>query len=217
MRGATAEDDHRCFLHRSTASSIAIIAVSALPLLMAGDIILHPNGFGAHSYAAWKAQTGLPDTSGNKNQALYFQKMTTTPTVAAGVAVFQGIEGTPTSALTGLEFWIPENDLSHCGAGAPRFNVRVKPTAGPSQTFFFGCAAMIPGATAVAPSGKIYRQRTILAPATALVPGTITGLEIVFDEGDDVGSGFAYLDNITVGLNGVPMVWTSASDNGGSQ
>jgi len=187
---------------------------------MAGDIILHPNGFGAHSYAAWKAQVGLPDSSGNKNQALYFQKMTSTSTVAAGVAVFQGIEGTPTSALTGLEFWIPINDMSHCGAGAPRYNVRVKTTAGPSQTFFFGCAAMVPGAKAVAPSGKTYQQRSVASPALMALqstPGTITGLEIVFDEGDDVGSGFAYLDNITITINDTPMVWTSATDNGGSQ
>src|SRR5947209_6954913 len=208
------------FHGRRVCASAAIAALSALPLLMAGDIILHPNGFGAHSYAAWKAQTGLPDTVGNKNQALYFQKMTSTATFAAGIAVFQGIEGTPTSALTGLEFWIPTNDFSHCGAGAPRYNVRVKTTAGPSQTFFFGCAAMVPGATMTAPSGKIYQQRTVASPALSVLQttaGTITGLEIVFDEGDDAGTGFAYLDNITVSINGTPMVWTSATDNGGSQ
>ena len=194
-----------------------IAMVGASVHLMAGDIILHPNGFGEHSYAAWKAHQGLPDLSGNADQALYFQKMTTTATFAAGVAVFQGIEGTPVGSLTGLEFWIPINDGSHCGAGAPRFNVRVKPAVGPSQTFFFGCAAMVPGAVQIAPSGKIYQQRTVAAPAlAALLGGTITALAIVFDEGDDQGSGFAFLDNITVGLNGTPMVWTSASDNGGS-
>src|SRR6266446_2294458 len=91
------------------------LALIGACLLNAGDIILHPNGFGEHSYAAWKAQVGLPDTSGNKFQALYFQKMTTTPTFAAGVAVFQGIEGLPVSSLTGLSFWIPTNDMSHCG------------------------------------------------------------------------------------------------------
>src|SRR5438105_9135965 len=97
------------------------LALMVAPVLNAGEIILHPNGFGEHSYAAWKAQTGLPDTAGNKNQSLYFQKMTSTTTFAAGIAVFQGIEGTSTSALTGLEFWIPNNDGSHCGAGAPRY------------------------------------------------------------------------------------------------
>lgn len=193
------------------------LALIVAPVLHAGEIILHPNGFGEHSYAAWKAQVGLPDSAGNSNQALYFQKMTATATFAAGVATFQGIEGTPTTALTGLEFWISIPD-SHCGAGAPRFNIRAKPTAGgPSQTIFVGCAAMLPGSTLPAPSGKIYQQRSIAAPALAamLPAGTITALSIVFDEGDDVGTGFAYLDNITVSINGTPMVWTSASDNGG--
>jgi len=204
--------------HRAILGSVAIVWASVQ--LMAGDIILHPNGFGEHSYAAWKAQQGLLDTSGNSNQALYFQKMTTTATFAAGVAVFQGIEGTPVGSLTGLEFWIPINDNSHCGAGAPRFNVRVKPAIGPSQTFFFGCAAMIPGSSQMAPNGKIYQQRTVAGPDLAALEvfgGTITSLAILFDEGDDQGSGFAFLDNITVGINGTPtMVWTSASDNGGS-
>jgi hypothetical protein len=195
------------------------LALISAPFLSAGDIILHPNGFGPHSYAAWKAQAGLPDTAGNKNQALYFQKMTSTTTVAAGVAVFQGIEGMPVSALTGLEFWIATGDGSHCGAGAPRFDLRVKPTVGPSTTYFFGCAAMVPDPVVMtAPSGRIYEKRTVAAPALAAAQalgGTITGLEIVFDEGDDVGTGFAYLDNISITINGAPMVWTSASDNGG--
>ena len=40
--------------------------------------------------------------------------------------------------------------------------------------------------------------------------GTVVRLAIVFDEGNDVGQGFVYLDNIQVGNH----VWTSASDNG---
>ena len=46
-----------------------------------GRLALHPGGFGSHSYSAWKAQEGLPDSRGNANHALYFQKMTTTATV----------------------------------------------------------------------------------------------------------------------------------------
>jgi len=50
---------------------------------------VHPASqrFGAHSYSAWKGQEGLPDRTGDKNQALYFQKHTATETFAAGVAV----------------------------------------------------------------------------------------------------------------------------------
>jgi len=47
--------------------------------------------------------------------------------------------------------------------------------------------------------------------------GTITSLAIVFDEGDDVGQGFAFLDNIEVSTTSADTpgkIWTSASDNG---
>jgi len=186
------------------------VAVSA----DAGDVILHPNGFGEHSYAAWKGQQGLADFNGAKNQSLYFQKMTTTPTFAAGVAVFQGIEGLPVSQLTGLEFWVGTD--GHCGAGAPRFNIRVDLGGGIKQTFFVGCAAMIPGVMMTAPNGRTFQQRTIAAPLGMLV-GTITALSIVFDEGDDVGQGFVHLDNITVQTTSTEFptkTWKSASDNG---
>src|SRR5205823_2414699 len=59
----------------------------------AGPFILHPSGFGEHSYSSWKGSEGLPDNTGNKDQALYFQKMTDTTTFAAGVAIFKGFEG----------------------------------------------------------------------------------------------------------------------------
>jgi hypothetical protein len=72
---------------------------------------------------------------------------------------------------------------------------------------------------------------TIAALETTLNESlTIRNLAIVFDEGVDnpipqppgcpIGPstpGFVYLDNITVELNGVPHVWTDASDNGNGQ
>jgi hypothetical protein len=189
------------------AAALCITALPLASLLLAGELILHPNGFGEHSYAAWKAQEGLSDSSGNKNQALYLQKMTATTTFAAGVAVIQGIEGTPTSAVSSLEFYVRQD--SHCGAGAPRWNVRIRPAMGPSTTFFVGCAGMAISGSATAPNGKLYIKRTF--PGALLPTGTITSLSIVFDEGDDIGAGFAYLDNISV----LPLkTWTSASDNG---
>ena len=84
--------------------------VAAAGLILAGGASagssynLHPSGFGTHSYAAWKAQQGTPDDTGNGNQALYFQKMTSTATVAAGVAVITGLEGLPADQLTGLSW-----------------------------------------------------------------------------------------------------------------
>jgi hypothetical protein len=169
--------------------------------------LLHPSGFGQHSYSAWKADQGLPDSRGNKDQALYFQKLTSTATFAAGVAVFKGFEGEPTSAVLPLEFWWRTD--GHCGAGAPRFNVRYDPGMGSNQTFFVGCAGMIPGAT-MTHEGRTYQQRTFPGP---LPPGTIVSLAVVFDEGNDVGGGFVYLDDIRVGTH----LWTSASDNGNNE
>jgi hypothetical protein len=59
---------------------------------------LHPEGFGQQSFAAWQAHQGLPDSKGNADAGLYFQKMTTTATFAAGVAKITGLEGQPLSA-----------------------------------------------------------------------------------------------------------------------
>src|SRR2546425_7974650 len=130
--------------------TIFIAFVFTAPVL-AGSYVLHPAGFGPDSYAAWKSGEGLTDNNGS-NHALYFQKMTATTTFAAGVAVFKGFEGLMVSDLTALEFkWGLDG---HCGAGAPRFNLRVDPDgAGPMPpvTHFIGCASMTPGPTATAP------------------------------------------------------------------
>lgn len=184
----------------------ALMAIAAMPAAAGSSPKLHPSGFGEHSYAAWKAGEGLEDSTGNKDQALYFQKHTSTATVAAGVAVFNNIDGLPAES-TPLEFWWRTD--GHCGAGAPRFNVRIDQGLLGTNTYFVGCAAMTPGAMASGPDGTTYEQRSW--PAGNLPSGTILSLAIVFDEGDDIGPGFVYLDNIRVG----EWVWTSASDNGG--
>ena len=102
------------------------------------DLTLHPSGFGEHSYAAWKAQQGQAESRVSANQALYFQKMTATATVAAGVAVIGGLEGLPASSLTGLSW--EHRDDGHCGAGAPRWNLFVEDASGSRHTIFLGCA-----------------------------------------------------------------------------
>src|SRR4051812_48558453 len=144
---------------------LAVLAVLAVPAwAAAGTLTLHPSGFGEHSYSAWKAHQGLPDSSGNDSQALYFQKNTFTETNAAGIAVFKGYEGLPGNGLTGLSFWWRTD--GHCGAGAPRFNVYVRPTGGgPTQTIFIGCQGMAPtGRTAPGPNGTLYEERAIAGP-----------------------------------------------------
>ena len=64
---------------------------------------VHPRGFGEKSYAAWNTKEGLVDSRGTAKHALYFQKMTATEIVAAGIAEIVGVEGAPVSHLEGLE------------------------------------------------------------------------------------------------------------------
>jgi hypothetical protein len=194
---------------------VAMVAATQARPVGAAGFKLHPSGFGENSYCSWKAGEGLPDNGGTANQALYFQKMTTTPTFAAGVAIFKGFEGMPVSQLTALEFkWGMDG---HCGAGAPRFNLRVDPDGPgvlPPTTTFIGCASMIPGGTETAPNGRVFEKKTFGGPFPVI--GTIVSLAIVFDEGTDQGPGFVYLDDIRVGTSSGDHTWSSASDNGGS-
>ena len=174
-----------------------------------GEITLHPSGFGEHSFATWKAGQGLHDVAGNKDQALYLQKHTATETFAAGVVVFKGVAGLDANALEPLGFKYRTDGW--CGAGAPRFNLRVE-SAGVRQTCMFGCDSGMLPAGSEAHEGRAFEG---LVTAAALPPGEIVSLAIVFDEGTTefgapLGVGHTWLDDIQVG----ERVWTSASDNG---
>jgi hypothetical protein len=211
---------------------VVLVIGFAFPVTaIAGSLTLHPAGFGEKSRSNWWAQQGLPDNTGNGNQALYFQKMTATTTFAAGAAVIRGLEGRPLTDLTGLA-WDHRTD-GHCGAGAPRWNVNLKDSLGQSQTVFLGCNAAVHTVKAGTTNGHTWCTDTfpagtaIAGMAGGVPPFTIRSLVIIFDEGNDTPNpppavcaqeqlvgGFIFLDNITVELNGTPHVWTSASDNG---
>jgi hypothetical protein len=93
---------------------------------------------------------------------------------------------------------------SHCGAGAPRWNI----TTRDGRTFFIGCNS--PPATTQTPGQGFIRMRwgagTLAFPAgpgaqVALSTLDVRRLSIVFDEGYDTGPdnfGLAVLDNIDV-------------------
>jgi hypothetical protein len=156
--------------------------------------------------AAWKAQEGLPDNTGNKDQYLYFQKETATATFAAGIAVFKGVAGMDTADLDPLAFWFEVGGW--CGAGAPRFNLRVEFPPGTRTTHFFGCnSGMVTTGTALDDQGDTWIQKTTALP---LPPGEVVSLAIVYDEGQEFPPGHVFLDDIQVGQR----VWSSASDNG---
>jgi hypothetical protein len=173
----------------------------------AGGLTLHPSGFGEHAFAAWRAKEGIADSRGNGDHSLYFQKMTTTPTFAAGVAVIRGVEGLPLSAI-GLS-WEHRID-GHCGAGAPRWNVGVNLPSGGTRTFFLGCAA----APKTAGSAPGWLRDSYPGVGIDIPGATIRSLAIVFDEGNDVGRGFVHLDNVTVTIGARATVFTGPMDNG---
>src|SRR5439155_15732914 len=97
-------------------------------------------------------------------------------------------------------------------AGAPRFNV----TLPNGNYFFFGCIYGIPQATSPTGWTRIRWDDgggTVFPAGDYHWPGfpvVVQSIAIVFDEGTDVGPGFALLDNIDINgsLIGKPVVRT---------
>jgi hypothetical protein len=137
--------------------------------------------------AAWVTHEGLAD-AGNSNHALYLTKKTTTATNAAS-----GATVTFSGQLNSLGF--DYRGDGHCGAGAPRFNVYTSD----GVTHFFGC---VYGTHTSLSDGWTRVEQTPSEGFPAVTPNeTVTGMDVVFDEGTDQGQGLVYLDNIQV--NGV--------------
>ena len=97
----------------------------------------------------------------------------------------------------------PDPRGSHCGAGAPRFNITT--TAG---FYFLGCTSP-PATTQTAGIGWVRLRWTgtpgpmayLNGTSLTAVTGTVKSIEIVFDEGQDTGPdnfGAAVLDNIDI-------------------
>lgn len=185
------------------------------PLLSSGGqpgIQLRIGSFGDGTKAAWQSNEGLRDAKGSRFQALLLQKATLTSTFSAAYAQVKGLEGLPPAALVRLR-WEHRND-THCGAGAPRWNINITGATGNSYTVFLGCsgAAHAPGS---GPNwtrdnweaADIAAQIQAQAGSDA-VNGRIASVFIIFDEGNDVGPGFVFIDNITVNS----QVFTSNSD-----
>ena len=179
----------------------AVLALAIPAAASAGQYTLHPNGFGQHTYAAWNAQEGLPDSHGTADQALYLQKGVATDVFAAAAARIHGFEGEQASSLTAgdaeLAFWVRED--SYCNLGAPRFNVYTQEAP---FTQFIGCAAMEDSGTATDSEGREWVRKSYDGPLT----GTVTAIAIILDEGPNQ----AWLDNIQVR----DQCWTSPADNG---
>jgi hypothetical protein len=172
---------------------------------------------GSGSYTDPACPTG--DPSDKRNEGLLLAKTGPTNNDAAAGAVIIGVKGTILKELgydlrkpgsgTGLNVPGSQNDPrgSHCGAGAPRFNIVT--VEDPTATYFLGCNSPPPdfdysgqgwqrlrwGGTV---SLRAYRNGNTLSSISNM---TVKRLSIIFDEGQDIGPdnfGTAVLDNIDV-------------------
>ena len=147
--------------------------------------------------------TGDPKDSPGKNKGLLLVKTgPSTENFASAGAVLNGVKGI---TLTELGYDIRKGTAavnpagSHCGAGAPRFNVLT--TDGTNH--FIGCNS--PPGTPLALSDSWLRLRWFAVagcvPGFPPVCSPVQSITIIFDEGTDTGPdlfGLAVLDNIDV-------------------
>ncbi len=165
-----------------------------------GTFLLPPTTF-----TAGGCPTG--DPSDKHNAGLLMGKTGPTNNDASAVADLQGVKGTVLTEL-GYDLRKPGADAndprgSHCGAGAPRFNITLQD----DEFFFLGCNS--PSATVTAAGDGFMRLRWS-GPLQAYLNGNtletipaiaVKSISIVFDEGQDTGPdnfGLAVLDNIDV-------------------
>jgi hypothetical protein len=180
------------------------------------------------SFTDWTGQYGsftdpacpTGDRRDKRNTGLLLAKTgPTTTNFASATAKVEGVKGKTISEL-GWDIRKPGAEThaglrgSHCGAGAPRWNITTKNGGGRERSFFLGCSSPAPTSQQAGQGFVRMRWGAGAAPLMAFeVPGfalvDITGmklkrLRIVFDEGYDSGPsnfGLAVLDNIDV--NGV--------------
>jgi hypothetical protein len=146
------------------------------------------------------------DSSDKRNQGLLLAKTGPTATNASAFAVIRGISG-PVTEL-GYDLRKPTSAASpmgsHCGAGAPRFNVETR-----TAFYFIGCNSP-PAVQTAAGLGWIRLRWGGSAPLVGFntttgtfttVTGDVKSISILFDEGQDTGPdffGLAVIDNIDV-------------------
>jgi hypothetical protein len=172
-----------------------------------------PTGATVATYPATSPTGTFTDTSctvgdpkDRHNEGLLLVKTGPTSNNASAVAELKKVKGI---TLTELGWDIRKQGVSanavgsHCGAGAPRFNISFHTATGPGFAFL-GCNS--PPAEIQTPSltGWIRMRWGAAGLLAAGVPATnvVDRITIVFDEGQDTGGpdqfGAAVLDNIDV-------------------
>jgi len=143
------------------------------------------------------------DSSDSHNQGLLLVKTGPTPNYAAAQADISGVSGIHLTEL-GYDVRKPRSFAdasgSHCGAGAPRFDV----ITSDNVDHFVGCASPPPLQTA-AGVGFVRLRWTAAQLAAAFPPilptDSVKSITIIFDEGQDTAPdyfGLAVLDNIDI-------------------
>lgn len=176
-----------------------------------------PNGSftgvaGTAPYTDLACATG--DSRDKANEGLLLVKTGPTANFAAAVAELKEVKGITLTEL-GYDVRKPTSPSdprgSHCGAGAPRFNV----VTNDNVLHFIGCNSP-PGTVTAVGNGWIRLRWDAAGLATAYPPinptDVVRSIFIVFDEGQDTGPddfGAAVLDNIDV--NGT-LVGRGATD-----
>jgi hypothetical protein len=171
------------------------------------DVATFPATSPTGTYTDPACTTG--DSKDTRNEGLLLAKTGPTTNNASAVADLKGVQGTELSVL-GYDIRKPvsTNDPrgSHCGAGAPRFNIELAD----GSFYFLGCNSPPPTSQL---AGDGYLRLRWGSPGTLMafnadtnvlenISGeTVQSLTIVFDEGYDTGPdnfGLAVLDNIDV-------------------
>ena len=174
------------------------------------------DGTGPNTFTDPACPTG--DARDTANQGLLLAKTGPTANVAAAGArlLGPGVKGVVLTELGydlrkpgGLGTSDPRG--SHCGAGAPRFNIVIADD--PGAIYFIGCSSPPPNVDVQGAGWQRLRwggtSMSLFAFRNGTVPTDISGktaqsIEIVFDEGQDAGPdffGLAVLDNIDVNGN----------------
>jgi hypothetical protein len=159
--------------------------------------------------SAWLDGLGLPDdgssntapTNRDPHSGLLLSKNGLTTDCSAAGATIEGVKGMMVTEL-GFDY----RNGTHCGAGAPRFNLVTEDNV---LHFIGGCANATPTPAPQNP-GEWSRVRFNPASATQAFPPVLAGakiktLSIIFDEGTDTvgtedprGVGLSVIDNIDI-------------------
>ncbi|HEX5469538.1 MAG TPA: hypothetical protein VFW80_10880 [Gaiellaceae bacterium] len=216
---------------RKSAGVIAVIAALALVASAAWGAVRHYQAKASEFdpaktrlvQGAWIAGIGCPTnaktsfgtytdpacTTGardNHVRGLLLAKTGPLQNAASALARISGVKGLTLTEL-GYDIRKPgtaaDDRGSHCGAGAPRFNVRTAD----GSLYFIGCNS--PPGDPTPGDGWLRLRWGGSAPLMAYGPGglediagkTVKSITIVFDEGQDTGPdnfGMAVLDNIDI-------------------